>query len=599
MKNLIATVVLLVLFMLSIFFFGNYTGLSQSLNPPPQPAAQVYNEMQTLYLGNLQRRAHGLPPLRWNAQLANAARWFSWDSVENRAPGYCGHQDTLGRWSVARIAAFGYQGLYGVENVVCGYTTPELAIQSWMANPIHRDNVLDGASWEASAGYYRRDNDGAGYVTYDLGQDPIYSPLVIENEALHSVTSTVQLYIYDRTSDDASFARMDPATEMRVSNDVYFEGAAWEPFVSEKEWSLEPGSGWRTVYVQSRDAIGRVTTVSDTIYLGASAPQEELDLHLAASNRDTVTLYQLDGGGLPYVQLSYNWFVDDGHPQLECLWGNCGRVRDDDALGGTALRLFPGAGLSGAWVWTTSFIKDTPLTAYLRLKVSDNSSTAEVAQVSIQGGGATYGPLSLKGTDFDAANVYQTFPLDFNFHTNPNDIFLIFNFQRSGQSDVYVDGVYIFSAPLPLQSPLVWSVPGGNYRGGGVWLRYTDGAGTFSAIQQADLIAQRLAASPAFLFWHAQPGATLLPPRELAVLQTWDQTFAWSASADAGWLQAQPVGETLQVSADASGLDDGLYRATITVQTQDALPNKPVLVPVLLLVSEQLHQMHLPLVFSQ
>jgi uncharacterized protein YkwD len=592
MKNLI---IIIVLFFLFIFFFGNYTGLGQNLNPPPQPAAQVYNEMQTLYLGNLQRRANGLPPLRWNAQLADAARWFSWDSVENRAPGYCGHQDTLGRWSVERVAAFGYQGLYGVENVICGYTTPDLAIQSWMANSTHRNNLLDGASWEASAGYYLRD-DESGYVTYDLGQDPTYPPLVIENEALHSATPTVQLYIYDRESDDASFARLGPATEMRVSNDAYFEGAAWEPFANAKTWTLEPGSGWRTVYVQSRDAVGRVTTVSDTIYLGTSAPQEELDLRLAASNRDTVTLYQLDSGGLPYVQLSYNWFVDDVHPQFECLWGNCGRVQDDEALGGTALRLCPGAGQSGAWVWTTSFIQDTPLTAYLRLKVSDNSSAAEVVQVSIQGGGVTYGPLSIKGTDFDAANVYQTFPLDFNFHTNPNDIFLIFNFLRSSQSDVYVDGVYIFSAPLPVQSPLVWSVPGGNYRGGGLWLRYTDAAGTFSAIQQANLVAQRLAASPAFLFWHAQPGATLLPPRELAVLQTWDENFAWSASADADWLQVQPVGETLQVSADASGLDSGLYQATITVQTQNALPNKPVRVPVSLLVSTQLHQLHLSLV---
>jgi uncharacterized protein YkwD len=594
LNQTIRTLFFILLLMLIIFILGSQMGSSSG--PPPQPAAQVYNDMQTIYLGNLERRNHGLPPLRWNAQLADAARWFSWDSVENRSIVYCGHQDTLGRWAGERVATFGYQGVYGVENVICGYTTPELAIQTWMANSTHHANLLNSDSWEASAGYYRRDGDGPGYVTYDLGQDPTYPPLVIENEALNSVTSTVQLYIYDRESDDASFARLGRATEMRVSNDAYLIGASWEPFANEKNWSLEPGTGWRSVYVQSRDAVGRVTTVSDTIYLGPSAPQDELDLRLAASNSEKVTLYQLDSGGLPQVQFSHNWFVDDTHPQFACLWGNCGQVNDSAALGGTATRLFSGAGQSEAWVWTTDFIQDAPLVAYFRLKVSDNTSTAEVAQVSVQGGGATYGPLALKGTDFDAAGVYQDFSLAFNFHTNPDNPFLIFDFKRSGQADVYVDGVYIFSAPMPVQSPLTWTVPGGNYRGGGVWLRYSDDAGTFSAIQQADLIAQRITVSPASLFFTAQPGATLLLPRQLAVLQMWNESFDWNVSDDAGWLQAQPVGETIQVSADASGLGSGLYQAVITVQTQDALPNKPVLVPVLLLVSTQLHQMYLPLV---
>ena len=69
------------------------TSLSQS----PQPPARVLDEARAVYLGNLARRANGVPPLRWNRQLTDSARWFSWDSVENRPGGYCGHTDTLGR----------------------------------------------------------------------------------------------------------------------------------------------------------------------------------------------------------------------------------------------------------------------------------------------------------------------------------------------------------------------------------------------------------------------------------------------------------------------------------------------------------------------
>jgi len=93
---------------------------AQSSAPPPQPAERVYDEMRTVYLGNLARRDNGAPPLRWNTQLTSSARWFSWDSVENRPDGFCGHDDTLGRAPWDRALAFGYLGWCGAENAFCG-----------------------------------------------------------------------------------------------------------------------------------------------------------------------------------------------------------------------------------------------------------------------------------------------------------------------------------------------------------------------------------------------------------------------------------------------------------------------------------------------
>ncbi len=52
-----------------------------------QSPARLLDEAQTVYLGNLARRDNGVPPLCWNKQLTDAARWFSWDSDEQpRSP---------------------------------------------------------------------------------------------------------------------------------------------------------------------------------------------------------------------------------------------------------------------------------------------------------------------------------------------------------------------------------------------------------------------------------------------------------------------------------------------------------------------------------
>ena len=157
---------------------------SQPTVPFVQPPEQIYNEMLTVYYGNLARRDNGVPPLRWNAPLTEAARWFDWDSVENRPPGFCGHQDTLGRWPSERVPLFGYHGARGAENCYCGYMLPQDAIDGWMDSPGHRANLLDPNSREIGMGYYRRTSDGRGYLTQDFGHDAVFPPLIIDHEAI-------------------------------------------------------------------------------------------------------------------------------------------------------------------------------------------------------------------------------------------------------------------------------------------------------------------------------------------------------------------------------------------------------------------------------
>jgi uncharacterized protein YkwD len=580
-------------FLLLVTLAASSAQASADYAPTVQTPALLYDEARTVYLGNLARRDNGVPPLSWNRQLTIAARWFSWDSTENRPGVFCGHQDTQGNWPGDRARTFGYLGGAGAENCFCGYPSPADAIAGWMDSPGHRANLLDPGSREIGLGYYRRDSDGRGYVTQDFGNDPVYAPVVIDNEAISTASAATNLYIYDRSS-SGGFAGLSPATQMMVSNDPCFAGVTWEPYTANKAWTLSAGQGWRSVYVKTRDLTNRALTASDTIYLGADVPPNELGSAQMSTTQPQVTLYNLNGGGLPQAQFSPGWLADDSFGTFGLLWGNGERVADAAAWGGTAFRLFQADGESSAWVWDTTFIKDTPLVAYFRLKVNNNTSGSEVARITVEGGGTEYGPLSLRGTDFAAPNQYQEFTLNFTFNTNPENVFLIFQFWRSGSTDVYVDAVSIFTTPQPVTSPLTWFMPGGNYRGQGIWVRYTNGS-QFSAITEAATTQPPLRVSPSTLTFLAVRNGSPPPPRTLSVTQECT-SFGWQVTDDAPWLQAQAIGSTVRVSVDQSGLGIGEYSGTVTVSATGVTGVPHVSVPVQLLVGDELFPAYLPLV---
>jgi len=504
-------VVLIILFGLAsfTFLFENmiFARAQASYDPTAQTQALRYTEARTVYLGNLARRDNGVPPLRWNRQLTFAARWFSWDSTENRPVGFCGHQDTQGNWPNDRALTFGYLGSAGAENAFCGYVSPEDAIQGWMNSSGHRLNLLDPNSREIGLGYYHRASDGRGYVTQDFGNDAVYAPVVINYEAISTISPDVDLYIYDRLT-QGGFAGLDSATHMMVSNTADFNGASWESYKADKAWTLASGDGWKKVYVKTRDKFNRSLTVSDAIYLGANVPLNQLGTPQMSTTRSKVRLINLNGNGLPKVQFSLGWLADDTYGTFQKLWGNGEQINDSAAWGNTAYRLYPGDGESFAWVYDTTFIQNTPLVAYFRLKVNDNTSASEVARIAIQGGSTEYSPHSLRGTDFTTSDQYQEFALNFTFTPTSTDPFLIFKFWRSGSADVFVDAVSIFSAPQPITVPLIWSVPGKNYRGQGIWARYTDGS-QFSGITEADVAPANDTIKKTFKSTDAQDGWVL------------------------------------------------------------------------------------------
>ncbi len=574
-----------------------------SYNPAPQSPTLLLNEARTVYLTNLERRAEGLGPIRWNRNLTYASRWFAWDSVENRAGFYCGHQDTLGGWPSDRVPYFGYRGFGGAENAICwgGFLpSPEQAVESWMNSPGHRGNILDPNHREIGLGYYLRQSDLRGYGAQKFGVDPAYRPVIIENEALTTTNSTVQLYIYgtEGFTGIAGANTISTTRQMMVSENPCFVGASWEPYQTQRSWTFSGAPGWRTLYVRHRDALGLTMVSSDTIYFGSDVPLHELDRAMTPLPGNRVRLYHLRNWQYPYVQFSMQWLFDDTHSGFNLWWGSGERVNDSQARGGTAFRLNAGPGEAFAWIADYRFPhKDTPFIAYFRLKVSDNSSPNEVARISVKGGGVEYGPLQLKGTDFTAANQYQHFALPFTFHNNSSDRFLIFQFWRSGNADVFVDGVFIFTVPQPLTgSTMEWQVPFGNYRGQGIWVRYTDGTPTgtsVSPIYEAKTmpLLQTSQSSVGFLKRPSDP-----PPPPVFVPVVSPCGAAWQATASAPWIQIQQQSGGLSIGVNPTGLGAGRYTGVVTL-TLTSNPQDPLVrLPVTLSIANQIYRVHLPLV---
>ena len=558
-------------------------------------------EAQTVHQTNLARREQGLAPLRWNQELTAAARWFSQDSVEHRATNGCDHVDSLGRSTGARIAAFGYPSAGGWgENVVCGLTSPTAAVNGWLNSAEHREQLLNPTFREIGIGYYHDAASGLGFISQELGVDPAFAPVIIENEALATTTADVALYIYSPLG-ASGFVGMTGAYEMMIANEPTFANADWEPYTAEKMWRLPPGEGWRTVYVKLRDRLGRVLTAQDTIYLGAAVPQDELSLAHATSIRSALAIDELDDTNWPLVQFRMNWMADDSDSSLQVVSGTGMQQSDGQALGGTTYRL-PAGQETAVMLRTHRFFHNTPMEAFVRLKVHDNRSTKEIARLSINGGGVTYGPLVVRGVDFATTDEYQAFMLPFVFHESRENPFMEFTLHTSGDVEIQLDAVTFYSAPVPLASSVQWSVPGSYYRGQGVWARYSDGNGRFSnamalgsrhgnatmTMLDENLIADDLSlilatsAQDIRATATADDGALTIATVEVDCAECGDVT--WVAECAAPWIELEQSAQALIVKANPANMAPSTYADTITLTVPDRPDIQPAQIAVALVV---------------
>jgi len=247
------------LFLGLVAAIGALTGLASPARaqggiPTPSPQQWV------IYLTNQERAQAGLPPLRENARLAQAALSHALAMAEGD---FFAHENLLaGTGPAERVRAAGYDWVAVAENIFAGSAEPTAAVQQWLASPEHRENILNPQVREIGVGYALDPGDifpkpetpYRHYWVQVFGADPQSYPLIINHEAFSTTTRTVSLYIYGEGW----------AQEMRLRNDEDAFGP-WEPYQPHKTWTLREQAGLRTVAVELRSG-NEIRSASDSIY---------------------------------------------------------------------------------------------------------------------------------------------------------------------------------------------------------------------------------------------------------------------------------------------------------------------------------------------
>ncbi len=564
---------------------SGYTPISQS-------EALARQEGEVVYLTNLERMARGIPPLRWNWQLTQSARWFAADKA---AVPDCtdAHRDSLGNFPNIRAQAFGYAGSAGAENVWCVYVPPTQAVEGWLkSNTGHADQLLNPDHREVGIGYSQ---SGEGWLAQDFGSDEAYAPLIVANEALSTTNPRVDLYLYDRQGGER-FTALQPAVSMQLSEDACFNQAAVQPYQARSSFTLSTGDGWKRIYARTRDAYGRSLTVEDSIFMGSFPEGQPLGEEHFSTTRSSVTLYDLDPQGRSHIQLSLGWLGDAFKTGKN---NPLPQIAEAAALNGKAVTLphnrSDGSDPNMAWVWTTSFHTQQPMLAYFRIKINQPVS-GEVARLSVTAGTFQSGEVIVRGSDFPSPNAYIEAPIAFTFTPDPNNPFLIFKVRRTGSAEISVDTVTIFTAPQRFNgSPFVWQVPGGAYRGQGVWVRFSNSDGSlFTPLREARVSQKDGCLTPSSVTLLAAPSSAP-PPISALVLPSYLAGDGWSVEENLAWLQASRAGERVELRLLTGGLAPGEYHGEVIIRPDDrAYPS--LRLTVRLIMTERIFSGYLPVI---
>ena len=145
-------------------------------------------------------------------------------------------------------------------------------------------------------------------------------------------------------------------------------------------------------------------------------------------------------------------------------------------------------------------------------------------------------------------------------------MFLIFDFARVGDTALYIDAISIYSAPQPLAgSSAAWAFPGGNYRGQGIQVRYTNGAGTFSAPAEARTMPVGIQLGDSTQTLLAEQNSAEHPSGAVSLQAGCLGGAPLEVTSSANWLSGEIVGGQLRFTADHGGLAAGTYQGTLTV----------------------------------
>ena len=114
------------------------------------PPGTLQVEREVYILINMEREKEGLPPLKWDSELAAVARAHSRD-MERKD--YFSHTNLDGQSPSARMRTGNISFVYAGENLARGHKTPEAVVEAWMKSEGHRDAILSGKATHIGVGF--------------------------------------------------------------------------------------------------------------------------------------------------------------------------------------------------------------------------------------------------------------------------------------------------------------------------------------------------------------------------------------------------------------------------------------------------------------
>ena len=147
-------------FLIAVLTIGAVFSTTLAFSQPRTEAA----ELQLFQAINRERAAYGLPPLKWDEALANAARQHAETMAAQRSisHGFSGEPSLPSRATRAG-ARFSWLS----ENVAAGPNAENIREQ-WMNSPNHRANLLDADMDTIGAGAAER--NGVVFVVADFSK---------------------------------------------------------------------------------------------------------------------------------------------------------------------------------------------------------------------------------------------------------------------------------------------------------------------------------------------------------------------------------------------------------------------------------------------
>jgi len=291
---------------------------------------------------NAIRAENGRAPLRLQPQLAAAAQRHADEMAQSRT---LSHVGPTGTRPSDRMGAAGYETCGGGENVAFGalQTVDDIA-RGWYDSPSHRELLLNDQVREMGIGRAQT-ADGLVYWALELGQRPRVAPIVVNQEAAATASSSVSVYVYPQISDSC----LGPArriVQVTLSNSPDFADAQTFAYSSVIPWTLAAGEGPRTVYARLVDESGGSTDAQDDILVSSTAPPPNTATNLSPPVQ-TVTVNGPNGPTqLTIYRTSYILPSDGALTVAPCgAAGPCYNVGGTSlpSLGPNPAPLFPGA----------------------------------------------------------------------------------------------------------------------------------------------------------------------------------------------------------------------------------------------------------------